>query len=138
LSPTLTAPNDLTPVASTGCSSIEVTPVHTSLTGGLLIMNNAGRPLYAVTTNMRTYDGTTELSVAHGFTRGVTKRYRSTWSGSALTVFNVTGGTSTAGAFDGAMNTTGPLAIGGSAVIGLTASWLVGGVVLDPTPERCQ
>jgi len=134
---TLTVAPDLSTVASTGCSSIEVTPLHTSLTGGLLMMNNAGRPLYAVTTNMRVYDGTTELSVAHGFARGVTKRYRSTWTGSALTVFNVTAGTSTGGAYDGTMNTTGPLAIGASAVIGLTASWLVGGVVLDPSTGRC-
>jgi hypothetical protein len=128
----------LAALASTGCSAISITPLATSNSGGLIVMNTSGRPMYANTT-VRIFDGANEAVLAAGFTLGTTKRYRSTWSvADALDIFNVTDVTTAGAAFDGAMNTTGPLQVGASTAIGLTANWIVSRVQLDPNPSRCQ
>lgn len=125
-------------LAASGSSAISVTPYGASHPGGWLIMNAAGRAAYAVTTTFRIYDGTNEPQLAHGFSAGVRKRYWTSWVGSTLTLTNVTDVTSNTGTFDGAMDTTGPLHVGASSVIGLTADWRVSRVCIDPNASRCR
>ena len=134
-----TFPPDLSSLAATGSTAISVTPAATSFTAGALVyFAGSGRPMYVATTTARIYDGTTDLTLNHQFLAGVTKRYWSSWTGSTLTITNVTDATSNTGAFDGSMATTGPLAIGVSSGIGVSASWIVSRVCLDPDPTRCR
>lgn len=130
----------LTALATRGCSAVNVTPLGTSgMSGVAVFMNTAGRPLYSAGPNLRMFDGTVEPSLAANHVGGSRKRYRSTWSvADGQDLFNVTDVTTSGGAFDGAMDTTGPLIVGASSVVGLQADWRVGAVQLDPSPARCQ
>lgn len=128
----------LAALAASGCAAANMTPLGTSgMVGGLLIANSAGRFLYTVGSTLRSYDGTTEPTLAANFIIATRRRYRSTWSGATQTLYNVTDATSNSGAFDGAMNVTGPLHVGASAVIGFASDARLGAFQLDPNPSRC-
>jgi hypothetical protein len=128
----------LTAMASSGSSAVTVTPLGTSMSGGLIIMNSSGRPMYTISTTARIFDGANEPTVAHNFTRGTPKRYWSSWTGSTLTVANSTDSLSTNGTFDGTMDTTGPFHVGASGVVGLTADWRISAACIDPNSTRCR
>lgn len=133
----------VTSVASAGSGAATVVALDTGAAGGhgILHMASTGALLYAKTTPaMAAYDGTTEVTRATTWSTQP-HRYASSWTGSTLTVFDVTAGTSTAGAFDGAMGTTnicigsgtGGTACGASALDGVVKA-----VCLDPSPTRCR
>jgi hypothetical protein len=128
----------LASLASTGSAAGTVMPLAAgTLAGGIVIMDTAGRPLYFNGSTARIYDGVTETQVANGAAALTPKRYWSSWTGSTQTVNNTTDGTSTSGAFDGTMTTTGPLAVCASATIG-GGDFYCRGVCLDPSPTRCR
>lgn len=128
----------LTALAASGSSAASVSPMNvTSPAAALLVMNGAGRPLYLNST-ARIYDGTTELTLANGLTLGAVERYWSSWSGATMSVNNSTDGTSTSGAFDGAMDVTGPLQIAADTVVGTSGDWIVSRLCLGPAASRCR
>jgi hypothetical protein len=128
----------LTGLGAAGSSSASVSPLNvTAPQAPIVFMNGAGRAIYA-NTSVRTFDGTNEAAIVNGLTVGVAERYWSSWSGATLQINNSTDATSASVAFDGAMDTTGPLEFIANAAIGTSGDWIISRICLDPNPLRCR
>lgn len=135
----------VTSVASTGCAAATFTPAYTGTVGpaasALLTGGTSGRYLYALGTSsagVRVYDGTNEISsVNSNHTTGAARRFLSTWTGSTLTLKNVTDVLSGSGTFTGTMSTS-TLEIGAAGWGGVGLNGIVTRVQLDPSTGRCQ
>lgn len=104
---------------------------------GLIAGGSSTRFLYlgGGTTSVRVFDETNEIIRAQTALQFVARRASSSWTGATLTAYDQTGGTSTAGAFDGTMNTS-AFTIGLVPGIG-TVSGVIKLVCIDPDPTRC-
>lgn len=133
-------------VANAGCAAVTFMPHWTGAVGpttGYLTGGTAGRYLYQLGTSaagVRVYDGVNDLSTGtSNHTAGQERRYRSTWTGSTMTLTNVTDTGTVSGAFSGTMS-TGTLEIGAAAgwAGGVEVAGVLKGIQLDPSTTRCQ
>lgn len=109
----------------------------TKVGGTFSYIGGAGRLLYWASGLLGCYDGANVGGRASGATAFIARRAASSWSGSTMTVFDVTGGLSTSSAFDGAMGNDGVFMTGYS-----PATLALGGVIkqvcLSSNPSTCR
>lgn len=131
-------------VLSSGSAAATILAPGLSLAKAIISLDHtAGRPLYGVNaaTNVGVWDGTNDVEIAYGtLSLTVPKRFSSDWSGSTMNLRNATDGTSTTGAFDGAMTAGTGLFLGSGApfVPGNELFGVVKNVCVDPSPTRCR
>jgi hypothetical protein len=130
-------------MVAAGSVAASITPEWSTPNGladmGVVTYFNNGRPLYArgVAGQWTTYDSTNSVVRGATFTAKTTARGATSWAGSTLTVFDITGGTNTAGSFDGTM-TNALLEVGQAAAFTGQIDSIVSRVCLDPSPTRCR
>lgn len=125
-----------------GCAGgtvvLEWTPSATIGTGPIVFSGSSGRELYLTTTTWRALDGTNTGTTVNGATAYVARRGASRWNAAdgGLTLFDVTGGTSTTGPFDGLMETS-SFYVGYAPGL-LTPNGVIKQVIYDNSLTRCQ
>jgi hypothetical protein len=133
--------------SATGISSAVVSTGSTAATvvlpsilvaniGGFVQTGGSARLLYNQGASLGAYDGTNTVTRASGIVANTARRIGSSWTGTTLTLYDITGGASTAGTFDGAMDDGSVLQVGCT-----TTNTCINGVekmvCLDSRATRC-
>lgn len=135
----------IAPMETRGCTAATIVLEENAPVGGGISAFNGGQRLLAIgigggaTGRVGIYDSTTIVLAAVGSNFNLPHRVRSSWSGSLMSVFNVTDGLSATGAFDGTMlGASSQLEIGANTG-GSGPLWgVIKQLQADPDPGICR
>mgnify|MGYP001568254406 CR=1 FL=1 len=123
---------------ATGSHAISVTPEWSNANGALgygITYGANASPIYGLV-DVRTYDSTTQVTLATTFTAGSLSRLWSSYAGSTQTLSNSV--TSTTGAFDGAMPTTTSMEVGSQGLGANVWNAIYSRICADNDASRCR
>lgn len=108
--------------------------------GGPIVVAGSGARLLYTNSTTRIWDGANEVALSVGsFSAGATRRFASSWSGTTLSIFNVTDNTSNTGTFDTTMTNGTQLDICSSNQLGtVNGNSVCKLICIDPSPTRCR